>query len=324
MMENSAVVGLVVLSAAAAIALFLVSRRRPSSGSPAPPMTTDKVLHPISWRSLRIESVTRVSPAVRLIRVALPKPSDTLDLPIGRHISVRVELPSGQAVTRPYTPVSPPWAAGYFDLLVKHYDGGAVSSHVVGLVPGDSLSLRGPVGNLRWVPSEHPRILLLAAGTGITPMLQLMRCILEARCDGGDATAVDLLFQNRTGADVLLRGDIDACVARRPDSFTAQACVSPPPPVLLSVTHPPSLRVQYFLSRPPPGWGTQGSLISRPGSAAVTQVEGYISAAHVTDALVRGPGKVSRVFVCGPESFCGAMTALAVTAGVDEATIKVL
>lgn len=230
MMDASGVgVGLLVLvfSAAAAFALFIVLRRWPPSGSPAPPKTTDKVLHPISWRSLRIESVTRVSPAVRLIRVALPKPTDTLDLPIGRHISVRVVLPSGQAVARPYTPVSPPWATGYFDLLVKHYDGGVVSSHVAGLVPGDSLSLRGPVGNLRWVPSEHPRILLLAAGTGITPMLQLMRCILEARCDGGDATAADLLFQNRTDTDVLLRGDIDACVARRPESFTAQACISP-------------------------------------------------------------------------------------------------
>lgn len=120
-------------------------------------------------------------------------------------------------------------------------------------------------------------------------MLQLMRCILEAKCDGGDNTAVDLLFQNRSIGDVLLRTDIDACVERRPSNFAAQVCR----PTTVCKSSPPTFRrlapaVQYFLSCPPPGWGAGGVPVPREGSDARTQVEGYISARHVADVLSRG------------------------------------
>lgn len=119
---------------------------RPDVNSALP--SDSNVLHPISWRKLRVHAITTISANVRLLRIALPRPSDTLDLPIGRHVSLLAELPSGR-VLRPYTPVSPPWAAGFVDLLIKRYDGGLMSNHVFSLRPGDSVSMRGPVGNLR-------------------------------------------------------------------------------------------------------------------------------------------------------------------------------
>lgn len=179
------------------------------------------VLHPINWRHLKIQAITKVSSNVKLFRIELPKVTDTIDLPIGRHVSVLAETSHGKVI-RPYTPVSPPWAVGYVELLIKRYDGGLMSTHMFGLHQGDTISMRGPVGNLRWVPSALSRVLLIAGGTGITPMLQLMRCITESRSEGGDATAADLLFQNRSTADILLRGHIDACVSSRPDAFSVQ------------------------------------------------------------------------------------------------------
>lgn len=259
-----------------------------------------KVLHPSKWKELKVVAVTEVSPNVRLLRISLPQPTDTLELPIGRHVCLLAELPSGRVV-RPYTPISAPWTEGYVELLIKFYDHGLMSSHVCSLQPGDTVQMRGPIGSLNWVPSALPRVVLIAGGTGITPMLQLMRCILGARNEAGDRTAVDLLFQNRTLGDLLLRHDIDACVSSRPDSFAAQ----------------------YFLSSPPPGWGTGGALVPHRRSSPQTQVEGYITAQHVADVLARGPGTVAKVFVCGPSAFGRAMVALVQAAGINEDDIKV-
>ena len=51
-------------------------------------------------------------------RLGLPHPSDTLGLPIGKHVSVQAEI-DGKDITRSYTPTSGDDDKGHFDLLVK-------------------------------------------------------------------------------------------------------------------------------------------------------------------------------------------------------------
>lgn len=57
---------------------------------------------------------------------------------------------------------------------------------------------------------------MLAGGTGITPMLQLIRAIVK---DATDETQVSLLFANQTEKDILLRDELDGIAKSHPDKL---------------------------------------------------------------------------------------------------------
>lgn len=65
-------------------------------------------------------------------------------------------------------------------------------------------------------PIYHPYIHFLAGGTGITPMLQLVR---EVCRDPSDSTQLSLLFANQTEADILCRDELEDVKARHPSKF---------------------------------------------------------------------------------------------------------
>ena len=57
---------------------------------------------------------------------------------------------------------------------------------------------------------------MVAGGTGIAPMLQVVDEILE---DREDSTKVSLIFANQTESDILMKKEIDARVAANPDKL---------------------------------------------------------------------------------------------------------
>ena len=119
------------------------------------------------------------------------------------HFSAR--LPA-TGVARPYTPVSYNARTNEVELLVKKVPDGAVSPFLCALKEGDSVELRGPSpGEYEVVHNKHKSLLLLAAGSGLTPILQ----ILEAVCaEKTPSTSVYLVYSNKTEADILLRDSI--------------------------------------------------------------------------------------------------------------------
>lgn len=60
------------------------------------------------------------------------------------------------------------------------------------------------------------QIVMLAGGTGITPMLQLIRAILK---DPTDETRVSLLYANQTEKDILLREELDEIAKDHPNKL---------------------------------------------------------------------------------------------------------
>lgn len=69
---------------------------------------------------------------------------------------------------------------------------------------------------------------MLAGGTGITPMYQVLDHILK---DPKDRTHVRLIYANITPADILLRQNIDSLAAKHPTRFDVYYVVEKNVPV---------------------------------------------------------------------------------------------
>lgn len=180
-----------------------------------------------------------VSHDTRRFRFTLQSAEHVLGLPVGKHIYLSATI-NGNLVVRPYTPVTSDDEIGYFDLVIKVYfkgvhprfpDGGKMSQHLESLEIGDSIDVRGPSGKLNYtkpgileikdglkpvVEKRCSNIGMIAGGTGITPMLQVIRAILKNQADN---TKMWLLFANQTADDILLREDLESIKKEHPNRF---------------------------------------------------------------------------------------------------------
>ena len=129
-------------------------------------------------------------------------------------------------VLRPYTPVNDESEPGHLDLLVKVYPNGPMSEHIHALKPGDSLSFKGPLPKYSWTANKHTHISLIAGGTGITPMYQLVRAIFN---NPSDTTKVSLIFGNVGAGDILLKEEFEKLEKSYPDRFRAWYTLDNPP-----------------------------------------------------------------------------------------------
>jgi NAD(P)H-flavin reductase len=139
--------------------------------------SSKSVLSPVEFRPFHILEIKEVSYNTRLYRIEIPH-GKALNLPVGRHISLKA-LIDNRIIVRAYTPTSPPNVKGYFDLLIKSYEFGQMSKYLSTLRAGDTLLVRGPLGNYKVTKNQYGGIGLIAGGSGLTPCLQLVRTILE-------------------------------------------------------------------------------------------------------------------------------------------------
>jgi NAD(P)H-flavin reductase len=70
---------------------------------------------------------------------------------------------------------------------------------------------------------EADRINMIAGGTGITPMYQVMKEILS---NPADKTCLRLLYANQTEEDILIRKELEGLQAQHPDRFASVPSVS--------------------------------------------------------------------------------------------------
>lgn len=110
----------------------------------------------------------------------------------GQHINVSAEI-NGRVITRCYSISSGMHGNGTLDITVKHDKKGLVSNWLhSALQVGDVLELGQAFGGLTVEYSTQP-VLMLAAGSGITPMMSL----LEGQVKAGFPLPVTLLYWER-------------------------------------------------------------------------------------------------------------------------------
>ncbi|EPS65850.1 hypothetical protein M569_08927, partial [Genlisea aurea] len=182
-------------------------------------VTAPKVaLNPDNWIEFKLQDKARASHNSHLFRFSFD-PSVKLGLDVSSCILTRA--PVGQDAEgktkyaiRPYTPISDPEAKGYFDLLIKVYPEGKMTQHFASLKPGDVVEVKGPVEKLRYSPNMKKHIGMIAGGTGITPMLQIIDAILK---NPDDNTQVSLIYANVSPDDILLKKKLDKLSASSPN-----------------------------------------------------------------------------------------------------------
>ncbi|KAJ7130073.1 ferredoxin reductase-like C-terminal NADP-linked domain-containing protein [Mycena crocata] len=187
-----------------------------------------KTLDPKIWQEFPLEKKTQISPNTAIYRFSLPRPNDILGLPVGKHISVSAEI-NGKDVMRSYTPISSDDQKGSFDLLIKSYEKGNISRHFSLLKLGNNIRVKGPKGAFDYQPGLTGGMGMIAGGSGITPMYQIINAVLK---NPSDLTTLRLIYANVNEEDILMKTEIDA----------------------LAAAHPVQFKVYYVLNNPPAGW----------------------------------------------------------------------
>uniref|UniRef100_A0ABI7YQB8 NADH-cytochrome b5 reductase n=1 Tax=Felis catus TaxID=9685 RepID=A0ABI7YQB8_FELCA len=205
---------------------------------------------------LRLIDKEVINHDTRRFRFALPSPQHILGLPVGQHIYLSARI-DGNLVIRPYTPVSSDDDKGFVDLVIKVYfkdthpkfpAGGKMSQYLESMKIGDTIEFRGPNGLLVYqgkgkfairpdkksnpVIKTAKSVGMIAGGTGITPMLQVIRAIMK---DPDDHTVCHLLFANQTEKDILLRPELEELRNEHSARFKLWYTVDKAPEVVLRV-----------------------------------------------------------------------------------------
>ena len=95
----------------------------------------------------------------------------------GQHVDVRLTAEDGYQAERSYSIASAPQEVRRLGLTVERIEGGEVSPYLVDqLMVGDKLELRGPIGGyFVWEASLGGPLLLIAGGSGIVPLMAMVR-----------------------------------------------------------------------------------------------------------------------------------------------------
>ncbi|KAM3463676.1 hypothetical protein NHJ6243_003081 [Beauveria neobassiana] len=184
------------------------------------------LLDPAHYSHLPLKAKVQLSPDVYRFTFALPTTETVLGLPIGQHVAIKADV-AGESVSRSYTPVSNNADRGVLELVIKVYpDGKLTNNYLKNLQVGDEVLFRGPKGAMRYTRGLAKRIGMVAGGTGITPMFQVIRAICE---DDRDLTQVSLIYANKTEQDILLRKELDTFARRYPKQFKVFYLLDNPP-----------------------------------------------------------------------------------------------
>ncbi|CAJ2512191.1 Uu.00g052060.m01.CDS01 [Anthostomella pinea] len=236
------------------------------------------------WSKAVLSGKKKISADTKIFTFNLEHAEQLVGLPIGQHLMVRLRDPATrEAIIRSYTPISKNTERGKLDVLVKVYHdtparkGGQMTQALDALPIGHAVDFKGPIGKFEYLgrgactvagrPRQVRRFVMVCAGSGITPIFQVLRAVLA---DRDDPTRCVVLDGNRVEEDILCRADLDAMVY---GDGNEHRC-----------------RLLHTLTRPGPDW---------------TGLRGRLSAELFEKEVGRGPagdGGEDLVLICGPEA----------------------
>nr|BDT56506.1 nitrate reductase-like protein [Rapaza viridis]BDU67343.1 nitrate reductase-like [Rapaza viridis] len=187
------------------------------------------------WKQFPLIDVKFLSHDAAAFTFGLPTPEHRLGLPVGKHIIIRARI-DGDHVLRSYTPSSGDDMKGQFVLVVKIYrknthpafpNGGKMSQHLETLKVGDLVDFMGPTGQFTYEGKGIMKLGvknklsikhfgMVAGGTGLTPMFQVINAILS---DPEDKTTMSFIYCSKSESDILLREELETFAKEHPKRF---------------------------------------------------------------------------------------------------------
>ena len=158
----------------------------------------------LNWQ---IASVKEVKPETAKVK------SFTLTLPAwmrhrpGQHYDIRLTAEDGYQAQRSYSIASEPEREGEIDLTVERIEDGEVSTYLHDvLIPGDRVEVRGPIGGyFVWEASMIEPLLLIAGGSGVVPLMSMIR----HRAAAGAQNPTALLYSSRSFDSIIYYQELE-------------------------------------------------------------------------------------------------------------------
>uniref|UniRef100_M4BN66 NADH-cytochrome b5 reductase n=1 Tax=Hyaloperonospora arabidopsidis (strain Emoy2) TaxID=559515 RepID=M4BN66_HYAAE len=180
-------------------------------------------LSPKEFRSFTVRKVETVNHNTKRVTLELPTPEHEMGLTTPSCLMARARV-DGKTVVRPYTPTNVNEEKGFLELVVKGYPQGKMSKHIVELKEGDSLDMKGPFMKFTYSPNKYKSIGMIAGGTGITPMLQLIKTICR---NPEDHTKITLVYCSVSEEDIILREEVEAMMYLYPQISVVHVLSNP-------------------------------------------------------------------------------------------------
>jgi ferredoxin-NADP reductase len=126
----------------------------------------------LHWRVARVVDSEPETESAQTIGLNVPGWSGHL---AGQHIDLKLTAEDGYSAQRSYS-LGRPADGERLELTVQQIADGEVSPYLTAVPPGEEIELRGPIGGwFVWRPAEQARILLVAGGSGIVPLMAMLR-----------------------------------------------------------------------------------------------------------------------------------------------------
>jgi ferredoxin-NADP reductase len=256
------------------------------------PETDAVVAQRLAWQIAEVVEVIAETP--RVTTLVLRVDGWKRHLP-GQHVDVRLTGEDGYQAQRLYSIASPP-EAPHLAITVERIEDGEVSPYLAGeLRPGDRFELRGPIGGyFVWTVDTGGPLLLIGGGSGIAPLMAMLRHRAGAMAAAANAAATNaappglpiarLLYSSRSVEDIIYREELDRFAAKQDG---------------LSVIH-------TLTRRQPPGWTGAARRIDR---------------ALLADVAF-SPDEHPHIYICGPTSLVESAARHLIELGHDPVTIK--
>jgi ferredoxin-NADP reductase len=247
--------------------------------------------------SEQLDTVTAPRLAWQVSRVVEIRPETArahtlvLDVPgwrghrAGQHVDVRLVADDGYQAQRSYSIASAP-ENPRVELTVERLDDGEVSPYLCDvLAPGDGVEVRGPIGGyFVWTSNQEGPVFLVAGGSGIVPLMAVLRHHACAAPDRRSGSPMRLLYSARTKSDIIYARE------------------------LMDLDERGETRVTLTLTREPTSseWKGERRRIDRA----------------MLEAVAWPAADSPRAYVCGPTPFVEAVANLLIELGHDASRIR--
>ncbi len=164
----------------------------------------------------RIAAKTNLTHDIRAIEIDIETP---MKFWAGQYVDITVRTKDGEEITRSFSMANTPDQTQKLQFIIKKYPDGKFSSELDtgGIEVGAAVSVRGPFGSCFRREGRTGPIVLVAAGSGMSPIWSILRDHVAS----GEDRRVYFFYGARTRADLFYLDDIAAITAAHPDvTFT--------------------------------------------------------------------------------------------------------